>query len=113
MRFDGQRVTRLVITLELRGGPHDAEELKLYLSTPPRHNGCFSRQPGSKSVYYRAWVVANRGRPPLRGQEMSFEVFRNGLFRIRVRTVKTDRRQRPLPPCLRYSVVDALLERLA
>jgi len=112
-RFDGKPVTRLVVTYEIRGGPYDGEELKLVLPMPPRSNGRFIQQPSSGSVYYRAWVVANYGHRPLRGQVMTFDIFERGLFRIRSRTVTTDKRQRPLPLCNHYSVVDAILARLA
>jgi hypothetical protein len=41
---------------------------------------------------------------------VSLSIMRNRVFHVRVRTVKTDYRQRPRPEPLWYSVVDDILE---
>jgi hypothetical protein len=67
--------------------------------------------PSSKLL--RSWVVANNGQHPSRADRLALDVFRHKLFRVRVRTVDRDRNQECLPQSNRYSVIDALLERIA
>jgi len=45
----------------------------------------------------------------IRPDRISLRGFKGALFKIRVRTVEKDYRQRPLPEFLKYSVVDAIL----
>lgn len=45
----------------------------------------------------------------IRPDRISLRGFKGPLFKIRVRTVDKDYRQRPLPEFLKYSVVDAIL----
>jgi len=113
MRFGRQSAERLVIVFEIRGGPRDGAHLRFIVPLPPRKRGVFGKSPAPSSKFFRAWVVANCGRRPDRSDRMSLEVFRHKLFRIRVRTVQNDRNQERLPECNQYSVVDALLERIA
>src|SRR5262249_43637053 len=111
--FGKQREERFIISLAIRGGQYDGTVLFFYATVPPiGHNG--RRRPApDASRLYRAWIVANGGRKPRRGERPRFDLFRHKLFRIRVREVHKDRRQGALPhPCY-YSVVDALLERIA
>jgi hypothetical protein len=112
-KFGRQKAERLVVRLEVRGGPYDGTKLNFYCPAPERKNGAFRRPVGARTKFYRSWVVANAGRQPERGQTMSLDVFRHKLFRIRVRTVPMDRNQSPLSRCNRYSIVDALVERIA
>jgi len=44
---------------------------------------------------------------------MGLNVFKNRLFRIRIRTVTLDRNRQELPVAARYSLVDMILERQA
>lgn len=45
----------------------------------------------------------------IRPDRISLRGFKGALFKIRVRTVDKDYRQRPLPEFLKYSVVDSIL----
>jgi len=45
----------------------------------------------------------------VRPDRISLRSFKGALFRVRVRTVEKDYRQRALPEFLRYSVVDSIL----
>lgn len=60
------------------------------------------------SRYYRAWTLAT-GRKPIRGDRLSPRVFLRRAFRVMVRTVRTDRQQRPLTPQNYYSIIDTIL----
>jgi hypothetical protein len=109
---------RLVVTFEIRGGRYDGMVLRFFAPLPPRRGGRFVRAPAPSSKFYRSWIIANLGHRPTRGDRLSLEVFRLKLFRIRVRTVCAQApgqggRERPLPRCLWYSVVDEIVERIA
>lgn len=52
------------------------------------------------------------GAPP-RLRDIGIRKFKNKVIRATVRTVTTDRKQRLLPECLHYSVIDELLEVVA
>jgi hypothetical protein len=60
--------------------------------------------------YWRMWVLAN-GKQPLRHDRLSTKVFRNKVFRARMRTVTTTfKRGVARRPEQQYSVIDELLE---
>jgi len=113
MRLGGENVERLVIFFEVRGGPCDGTLLRFIVPLPPRRRGAFMKGVAPSSKLLRSWVVANNGQHPSRADRLALDVFRHKLFRVRVRTVDRDRKQERLPECNRYSVIDALLERIA
>ena len=59
--------------------------------------------------YWRAWVLA-AGTRPNRRDRMSTAVFRNKIFRARLRKVLKNAKQITRTPAQQYSVVDGLLE---
>ena len=61
--------------------------------------------------YYKQWSIA-AGRRPDKRERMVFGVFKNRLFRIRVRDVERDSNGQPSPDVLKYSVVDRIVEPL-
>ena len=102
---------RLHIDFEIRGGPCDGKTLPFICTLPKRVQGRWlGVSPSSR--FYRAWCSAAGG-PPRRHDRIGLHVFKNHLFRIRVRDVDRDRAGQPLPAAARYSVVDMILERLA
>ena len=66
---------------------------------------------GSSHKYMRTWTLAN-GERPRRRDRMSTRVFRDKVFRARMRTVGQDANKQPLAPAQQYSVVGELLERV-
>lgn len=63
------------------------------------------------SKYYRAWCIANNGRPT-RGDRISPRIFIKRRFLISVVTVSKDAKQRKLPDFLQYSRGDNVIQRL-
>jgi hypothetical protein len=59
--------------------------------------------------FWQAWVLA-AGRRPMRADRMSVAVFRNKVFRARMRKVLKTAKQTDRTPAQQYSVVDDLLE---
>ena len=59
--------------------------------------------------FYLAWVLA-AGRRPNRRDRMSTQVFRNKIFRARVKVVTTTAKRDRRTPEQQYSVIDELLE---
>jgi hypothetical protein len=59
--------------------------------------------------YWQAWVFA-AGRRPNRADRMSTAVFKNKVFRVRMRKVLKTAKQTDRTPAQQYSVVDELLE---
>ena len=59
--------------------------------------------------FWQAWVLA-AGRRPMRADRMSTAVFRNKVFRVRMRKVLKTSKQTDRTPAQQYSVVDELLE---
>ncbi len=59
--------------------------------------------------FWRVWVLA-AGTRPNRANRMSTKVFRNKVFRVRMRTVRKTSKQLDLTAAQQYSVVDELLE---
>lgn len=64
---------------------------------------------GPSSKYWLMWVLA-AGRRPNRADRMSTAIFKNKVFRARMRTVKKTSKQIDRTPAQQYSVVDELLE---
>jgi hypothetical protein len=107
---------RLVLLFELIECPEVGTVLRFIAELPTSASGkgrhkriALKLDVGPHSRYARAWAVANGG-PPARFDRMKIGVFRDGVFRVRVRDVATDRRQRKL--ARPYSIVDEILERL-
>jgi hypothetical protein len=59
--------------------------------------------------FWNAWVLA-AGRRPTRADRMSTAVFKNKVFRVRMRKVLKTAKQTDRTPSQQYSVVDELLE---
>ncbi len=59
--------------------------------------------------FWQAWVLA-AGRRPTRADRMSTSVFRNKVFRVRMRKVLKTAKQTDRTPAQQYSVIDELLE---
>lgn len=64
---------------------------------------------GPSSKYWLAWVLA-AGKRPNRGDRMSTAIFKNRVFRARMRIVLKTSKQIDRTPQQQYSVVDELLE---
>ena len=102
-----------------------SDEQRIYVHwevvTPGRHQGLilfqsfkYYKEWGSQSKFYRAWSLANGGRPRRRTR-MSPRIFAGKVFLAEVRTVRPIFTNGPLkgkeqPQCMWYSVVDELLE---
>jgi len=63
----------------------------------------------ASSKYWQAWVLA-AGKRPMRTDRMSTAVFKNTVFRVRMRKVLKTSNQTDRTPAQQYSVVDELLE---
>ena len=59
--------------------------------------------------FWQAWVLA-AGKRPTRGDRMSTAVFKNKVFRARMRTVRKTANQTDRTQAQQYSIVDELLE---
>ena len=103
---------RLHIDFELHSGDYDGKVIAFICTLPKRRARRWAEGVVPSSRFYRAWVVA-AGAPPRRRDRMGLDVFKNRLFRIRVRTVTKDRAGAALPIAAQYSIVDSLLEREA
>jgi hypothetical protein len=85
--------------------PGDYLNINLLLSMNLPTNG--QSRPSSKWVQH--WCLA-AGRRPERHDRMSTKVFRNKVFLARVKTVRTNWKNLPLPKECHYSAIDCLLE---
>jgi hypothetical protein len=104
------KTKRLVLLFEPMECPEAGTVLKFICEIPGSTKG--KRLPqdvGVSSRYARAWIVANGG-PPRRTDPMTVGVFRDGVFRIRVRDVEKGRLQHDL--ARPYSIVETILKRL-
>ncbi len=72
-------------------------------TVPPKYRWTAS------SKYWRTWVLANGNRPS-RWDRLSPAVFKDKVFRVRMRKVVKNAKQIALTPAQQYSVVDELLE---
>lgn len=59
--------------------------------------------------FWQTWVLA-AGRRPNRADRMSTAVFKNKVFRVRMRKVLKTAKQTDRTPAQQYSIVDELLE---
>jgi len=59
--------------------------------------------------FWQAWVLA-AGKRPARADRMSTAVFKDKIFRVRMRKVLRTSRQTNRTPAQQYSVIDELLE---
>lgn len=106
---------RLVLHLRLLECEDEGIVLKFIAELPSTAKGkdktkrLLKLDVGAHSRFARAWTIANGG-PPKRADRMKIGVFRDGVFRIRVRDVKVNRHQRAL--ARPYSIVDDILGRL-
>jgi len=95
----------LYFRFRLFGGKYDGEDLfmvcLLYSAPIPR-----------RSKYYNQWSIA-KGRPPIKGERLSREVFKGKLFKVLVRdTLRKFSNNKTMPSQFQYSVVDSILEPL-
>lgn len=83
----------------------------LFLAMPaPKQGG----KVGIGSKLYGSYLIANGGRAPGRRDRLSLRIFKNKLFRVRVRTVIPRFEDgMPKPLQFHYSIVSELIERLA
>jgi len=84
-------------------GEHLGQEFFMVCNVPPKGRWAASCK------YWRMWVLA-AGRRPARADRLNTAVFKNKVFRGRVRTVRKSANQSDLSPAQQYSVVDELLE---
>lgn len=82
------------------------EEFFMACNVPPKSKWT----PSCK--FWRAFVLAN-GKRPARRDRLSTGVFKNKVFRVKMRRVTRDSRQQALTAAQQYSVIDNLLEVLA
>jgi hypothetical protein len=76
------------------------------LTSKPGRNGSFRLAKGSDLYITLCRLTAEKLRP----DRISLrELLRGHVLVVKVRSVKVDYRQRPLPPALHYSVVDDLI----
>jgi hypothetical protein len=68
----------------------------------------FSSPLSPGSDLYRDLLFLFGQRVP-KNARLSMDLFKNVILRVRVRTVKRDRKQNPLPDYMQYSVIDSLL----
>ena len=66
---------------------------------------------GPAHKYLQAWILAN-GAPPKRRDRMSTKVFRDKVFRARVRKVTQNANKTSRTPAQQYSVIAELLEQV-
>jgi hypothetical protein len=59
--------------------------------------------------FWKSWVLA-AGRRPTRADRMSTRIFRNKIFRARMRKVLKTAKQTDRIPAQQYSIIDELLE---
>lgn len=85
--------------------PGDWLGTKLYMTCTVAQKGKW--RPSHK--YWLTWVLA-AGKRPVRGDRMSTKVFRNKIFRGKVRIVIKTAHQTPRTLEQQYSVVDELLD---
>lgn len=71
----------------------------------PGKNGRFKLKHRSELYLTMCWLYQAR---KLRPDRMSLRDLKQAVLRVSVRTVTKDYKQRPLPDCERYSVVDAI-----
>lgn len=74
----------------------------------------YGRKVRRGSKFFTAWIIANGGIKPRRGERMSLKVFKNKVFRIYVDTVKPKfDTGHPKPESCHYSKVQHILELVA
>lgn len=100
---------KLFLSFKVYGGEHAGTRLFLAMAAPPQGGKI-----GVGSKLYQHYLIANGGRPPGRRDRPSMRVFKDKLFRLRVRTVIPRFEDgKPKPTQFRYSVVSELIERIA
>lgn len=87
--------------------PGQWEEAEFFMACNVRLDGKW----GPSHKFAQAWILAN-GERPKRRDRMSTKVFRDKVFRARMRAVTKDANQRDRTPAQQYSVVDELLEQV-
>ncbi len=100
------RTPKIVLKFRLIEGPFQGEEILMYMNADYRPFPA-----GSK--FYQCWVIA-KGRKPARRDRMTLDVFKDHIFVVGVRTVKSkfaDGTEKP--ESLWYSRVDEIYEKQA
>lgn len=80
----------------LYGEEHEGLELWAPMNYP--------ELPGPSSRYYRAWTIANEGKPGRRDR-MTPKRFLDSVFIVRCKEVAQDHRRQPLPEENRYTII--------
>lgn len=84
-------------------GPWLNEEFFMASNVPPKSKWTLSCK------FWRAFVLAN-GKRPNRRDRLSTGVFKNKVFRVKIRKVIRDSKQQTLTAAQQYSVIDRLIE---
>jgi hypothetical protein len=95
----------IYIRFRVHGSDYDGTELYLVCTYD-------TDRIGLRHKYFKQWALA-AGRCPAKNEQLPATIFKNRLFRVRVRY--TDRREQDgsrLPDFLQYSVVDSIIEPL-
>jgi len=77
-------------------------------SGKPKKNGGFKVK--SRSELFITLCTLFDGHKDFRPDRLSLNSLKNCIIRVKVRLVEKDYLQRPLPMCLRYSVIDSMVE---
>jgi hypothetical protein len=97
----GKNQRRLFLHFEIVGGAFTGTIIKKackhYDKWPPM------------SEYYKAFTVANGGKPR-KSMRMNSDVFKNKIFLVKTRTVRTNFKRKEIPAKERYSVIDEIKE---
>ncbi len=104
---------KMFLTFRVIDGPHMEIELFMAMNLTDSHTGKPFKKVPKGSKYYNNWVIANNNCFPSRKDRMSFEIFKSGIFKAVVRTVKpkfSDGTEKP--ECFHYSIIDYLKRRL-
>jgi len=89
---------------------HDGVELYLPLNYADKHGNMYKRVPVGSKLYH-ALVIAHEGKKPPRRLH-NLRIFKNGVFRVKTKTIKRNCDQRAKQEELWYSVIDCLVERI-
>jgi hypothetical protein len=107
--FKFGRSRKLFLHFEIYSGEYRGVRLFMPMTAP--HIG---GKVGRGSKLYSSYMIANGGRPPGRRDRLPLRVFRQRLFRVRVKTVRPAFSDgQPKPDRFHYSIVAELLEQLA
>jgi hypothetical protein len=108
--FDSQR---LRLWFKIIEGQHADTVLEMFINLMDGKTGSRFKSVPPASNYYKNWCIANHCRQPGRRDRMSFRIFQDGIFRVRVRNASPrypNSRDR-MPDGMQYSVIAYLIRR--